>query len=727
MKSPKVSALAALLFSLFAFSAPAAHAPPLRLGTGGKGGVYFAWGEVLRNLVAAQSNDAPRLAVQATAGSAANMRLLASDLVQLAIEQDDVFHDAIAGKGSFSQGGPVSGVRVLTGLFTEACQIVVDAAGPLRSVGDLAGKRVSVGEPDSGAFAHAVHILASYGLSLDGIEPVYLSYADAAKALERGEIDAFFCTAGVPTPAISALAVKKRVRLLPLDERAQDVLLAPGTRFRKMEIPPGVYPGVSAPVPTLGILALLVARTDVGAAEAGRILSAVYGNPDKLPHVFGPVEKPSPEGVAGPFHDGAVAWFASRGISVPAAWETPPAAAERARRRIAFDMFQTLAIAVLALFLGEELKKKVKFLRTFCIPSPVVGGLLFACATCALYLARTVEFAFDETFRTVCMVLFFTSVGFQANLKILKSGGKGVAGFLAVVCLLIVLQNSIAVALSRPLGVSPLIGLCTGSIAMVGGHGTAGAFGPLLEDMNVTGATTLATAAATFGLVAGSLMGGPLANRLIGRRNLLATVQPEDDSLLVEDRRKHRRAVSMYAPAAYQLLLAAGTGTVVSLLLSKTGMTFPVYIGAMLAAAAMRNIGEATGRWHVHMGEIGDLGGICLSLFLGVAMITLKLWQLAALALPLVAMLSAQTLLMYLFARWVVFNAMGRDYDAAVLAAGACGFGMGATPNAMANMQAVTEKYAPSVKAYLLVPIVGGMFADFVNSLAITFFINFAQ
>jgi sodium--glutamate symport carrier gltS len=726
MKSPKVSALAAILLSVFAFSAPAAHAPPLRLGTGGKGGVYFAWGEVLRNLVAAQSNDAPRLAVQATAGSAANMRLLASDLVQLAIEQDDVFHDAIAGKGSFSQGGPVSGVRVLTGLFTEACQIVVDAAGPLRSVGDLAGKRVSVGEPDSGAFAHAVRILASYGLSLDGIEPVYLSYADAAKALERGEIDAFFCTAGVPTPAISALAAKKRVRLLPLDERAQEVLLAPGTRFRKMEIPAGVYAGVSSPVPTLGILALLVARADVGAADVGRILSAVYDNPGKLPHIFGPAEKPSPADVAGPFHAGAVAWFASRGISVSAAGEIPPPAAERARRRIAFDMFQTLAIAVLALFLGETLKKKIKFLRTFCIPSPVVGGLLFACASCALYVTKTVEFAFDETFRTICMVLFFTSVGFQANLKVLKSGGKGLAGFLAVVCLLIFLQNGVAVALAKPLGVSPLIGLCTGSIAMVGGHGTAGAFGPLLEDMNVTGATTLATAAATFGLVAGSLMGGPLATRLIVKRNLLSTVQPEDDSLLVEDRQKHRRTVSMYAPAAYQLVLAAGIGTVVSLLLSKTGMTFPVYIGAMLSAAAMRNIGEATGAWHVHMGEIGDLGEISLSLFLGVAMITLKLWQLAALALPLVAMLGTQTVLMYLFARWVVFNAMGRDYDAAVLAAGTCGFGMGATPNAMANMQAVTEKYAPSVKAYLLVPIVGSMFADFVNSLAITFFLNWA-
>ena len=725
MNRPRFLAALLLAFAC-ALPAPAARPPSLRLGTGGTGGVYFAWGEALRDLAAARSNEAPHLAVVSTAGSAANMRLLAGNLVQLAIEQDDVFRDALSGTGRFSQGGPVTGMRVVTGLFTEACQIVVDAAGPLRSVGDLAGKRVSVGEPDSGAFAHAVRILASSGLSLDAVEPVFLSYADAAKALSRGEIDAFFCTAGVPTPAISALAAEKPIRLLPLDDRAREVLLAPGSRFREMEIPSGVYPGMSDSVPTLAIQALLVARAEVGAADVGRILSAVYDNAEKLPRVFGPAAKPSPEGVDGPFHDGAVAWFAARGISVPPAGETPPVATQRARHRIAFDMFQTLAIAVLALFGGDALKRRIRFLRTFCIPSPVVGGLLAACATCVLYLLGVAEFAFDETFRTICMVFFFTSVGFQANLKVLKSGGKGLVGFLAVVCLLVFLQNGVAVALAKPLGVSPLIGLCTGSIAMVGGHGTAGAFGPLLEDMNVAGATTLATAAATFGLVAGSLMGGPMANRLIGRRNLLATVQPEDDSVLVEDRKKHRRTVSMYAPAAYQLVLAAGIGTVVSLMLSKTGMTFPVYIGSMLAAAAIRNIGEATGAWRVHMGEIGDLGEICLSLFLGVAMIALKLWQLAALALPLVVMLSAQTVLMYLFARWVVFNAMGRDYDAAVLVAGTCGFGMGATPNAMANMQAVTEKYAPSVKAYLLVPIAGSMFADFVNSLAITFFLNAA-
>ena len=181
----------------------------------------------------------------------------------------------------------------------------------------------------------------------------------------------------------------------------------------------------------------------------------------------------------------------------------------------------------------------------------------------------------------------------------------------------------------------------------------------------------------------------------------------------------------MYAPAAYQLAIAMGLGTVVSMLLSKTGMTFPIYIGAMIVAAIMRNWSEFTGAFTVHIGEINDIGGICLSLFLGIAMITLKLWQLAELALPLVVLLVGQTTLMFLFAYFIIFNVLGRNYDAAILSAGSCGFGMGATPNAMANMQVLTAKFAPSVKAYILVPIVGSMFADFINSLTITFFINF--
>ena len=204
----------------------------------------------------------------------------------------------------------------------------------------------------------------------------------------------------------------------------------------------------------------------------------------------------------------------------------------------------------------------------------------------------------------------------------------------------------------------------------------------------------------------------------------MCNVPSEDDSLLVEDEEKHQRHTNMYATAVFQLILAIGLGTIFSYFLTKTGLTFPIYIGAMLAAALMRNITEYSSKGTIHMGEINDLGGISLSLFLGMAMITLKLWELATLAMPLVILLAAQTLLICVFTYFAIFNVMGRDYDAAVLSAGTCGFGMGATPNAMANMQAICDLYVPSVKAYLIIPLIGSLFADFINSLVITFFIN---
>ena len=392
--------------------------------------------------------------------------------------------------------------------------------------------------------------------------------------------------------------------------------------------------------------------------------------------------------------------------------------------KIQLDMYQTLAVAVLVLLLGNSLKKKIYFLQKFCIPAPVIGGLIFAIMTCICYVTGIAEFSFDDTLREVCMVFFFTSVGFQANLKVLKSGGKSLIVFLGLVIALIILQNLTAVGLAKLLNLNPLIGMCTGSIPMVGGHGTAGAFGPVLEDLNIKGATTICTAAATFGLIFGSLIGGPLGKRLIEKHSLLNTAANDDDSLLVEDEKKHERHTNMYADAVFQLILAIGVGTIFTMLLTKTGLTFPIYIGAMLAAALMRNICEYTGIATIHMGEINDLGGISLSLFLGMAMITLRLCELASLALPLFILLAAQVLLIIIFTYVIEFNIMGRDYDAAILVSGTCGFGTGATPNAMANMQAVCDQYVPSIKAYLLIPLVGSLFADFLNSLVITFFIN---
>lgn len=696
----------------------------IHLATGGTGGTYFAYGNALKN-VAKQESDMD-MSIQISAGSAANIRLIENNIVDMAIVQNDTLTDAVGGKGEF-EGNPVKKTKAVAGLYTENYQIVVNKKLQIKSVEDLKGLRVSVGEEGSGVLKNAKNILKAYGLTVNDIDVRYLSFDDAAAALKNGEIDAFFVTAATPTKAVSELAdANVPIDILSLDDRAVRFLENSYDGYSVTTIKAGTYKGINKDITTVGVMAVLVANENVSASHIDTILNLLKKHHESFGKISGNTlnmfDENTLDSIDAPFHKAAAKWYGDNGIT----GVKPEIKAETsAGKTLNLDMYQTVAVAVLALFIGVMLKEKIKFLTTFCIPAPVVGGMIFAIIFCILYALGILEINFDETLRNVCMVMFFTSVGFQANMKVLKSGGKGTFIFLILILLLIILQNTLAVGLSKAIGINPLIGMCTGSIPMIGGHGTAGAFGPLLEDMNVDGATTLATAAATFGLVAGSLMGGPLANSLIKKKNLTDTAVYEDDSMLVEEEIKHRREVSMYAPAVYQLTLAMGIGTVISFVLSKSGMTFPVYIGSMIVAAIMRNISEYTDKFRIHMGEINDLGSICLSLFLGVAMITLKLWQLAALALPLFILLAGQTVLMFVFARFVVFKFMGSDYDAAVLAAGTCGFGMGATPNAMANMQAVTEKYLPSVKAFLLVPIVGSMFADFLNSLTITFFINF--
>lgn len=696
----------------------------IHLATGGTGGTYFAYGNALKDVAKQDSNI--DMSIQMSAGSAANIRLIENNIVDMAIVQNDTLTDAFNGKGEF-EGNPIKKTKAVAGLYTENYQIVVNKKLQLNSVEDLKGLRVSVGEEGSGVLKNAKNILKAYGLTVNDIDVRYLSFDDAATALKNGELDAFFVTAATPTKAIADLANSNvPIDILSLDDRAVRFLENSYEGYNVTTIKSGTYKGINKDITTVGVMAVLVANENVSANHIDAILNLLKVHHDSFNKISGDTlnifDESALNSIDAPFHKAAAKWYSDNGIT----GVKPEIKADTSvRKTLNLDMYQTVAVAVLALFIGVMLKERIKFLTTFCIPAPVVGGMVFAVIFCILYAVGIIEINFDETLRNVCMVMFFTSVGFQANMKVLKSGGKGTFIFLALLLLLIILQNTLAVGLSKAIGTNPLIGMCTGSIPMIGGHGTAGAFGPLLEDMNVEGATTLATAAATFGLVTGSLMGGPLANSLIKKKNLTATAVYEDDSMLVEEEIKHRREVSMYAPAVYQLTLAMGIGTVISFILSKTGMTFPVYIGSMIVAAVMRNISEYTDKFRIHMGEINDLGSICLSLFLGVAMITLKLWQLATLALPLFILLAGQTVLMFVFARFIVFKLMGSDYDAAVLAAGTCGFGMGATPNAMANMQAVTEKYLPSVKAFLIVPIVGSMFADFLNSLTITFFINF--
>ncbi|QZY56510.1 sodium/glutamate symporter [Crassaminicella profunda] len=390
------------------------------------------------------------------------------------------------------------------------------------------------------------------------------------------------------------------------------------------------------------------------------------------------------------------------------------------------DMIQALALAVIVLLVGQLIRKKVSFLEKFCIPAPVIGGLIFATLALILKQTGTLEFEMDGTLKTVLMTAFFTTVGFTASLRLLKKGGLQVLLFLGIAIVLVSLQNVVGVSLAKVFNLDTLIGLSTGSVPMTGGHGTSGAFGPEFEKAGVIGATTVAMASATFGLIVGSMLGGPIAKRLIEKHNLLDKKQTLDsqESTTSKENGITELIPSNFASAAFQIIIAMGLGTILSSLLQKTGMTLPSYIGAMFAAAIMRNISDITGSYKTPSTEIDILGNISLSLFLAMALMGLKLWQLADLAVPLFVMLIAQSLLMATFAYFITFRVMGKDYQAAVLAGGHCGFGMGATPNAIANMEAISSNYGPAPAAFFIIPLVGSLFIDFFNAGIITTFMN---
>lgn len=322
------------------------------------------------------------------------------------------------------------------------------------------------------------------------------------------------------------------------------------------------------------------------------------------------------------------------------------------------------------------------------------------------------------------MVVFFCSVGFTACFRLLKKGGLQVLLFLGIAVMMCVLQNSLGAFIASAFDLDPRLGLATGSIPMVGGHGTAASFGPLLEKAGVSGASAVAIASATFGLVAGCVIGGPTAVSRIRQKKLHSFETATGSNEVVVDKNEVTGAIdsSRFLNAALCLALAIGAGTVVSAWLNKV-FTFPIYIGAMLVAAFIRNTTDMAGK-EIPMEEISTIGSFSLSLFLGLAMMGLKLWELADLAIPMVVMLVAQTVLMMVYAYFVVFNLLGKNYDAAVMTSGFCGFGMGATPNAMANMQAITQKYGPAPTAYFVVPLVGSLFIDFMNTIIITSFLN---
>ena len=404
---------------------------------------------------------------------------------------------------------------------------------------------------------------------------------------------------------------------------------------------------------------------------------------------------------------------------------------------VTLDMFQTAGIGVAALLIGIFFTRTIPFLKRFCIPAPVSGGLLVSLLTLASYGILGVEFSFDGTIKDICMMLFFTSVGFQSNMKALKQGGRPLVVMVLLVAVLIIMQNLISLGTAKALGIDSLVGMAAGSIPMCGGHGTSGGFSPVLEQMGLAGAQSITMACATFGLVAGSMIGGPLAELLIRKRHLAeeshsrdivaglegSEASPESKEIKPQS---GERSFRDYSKAVYLLVLAMAAGMCLSKLLALTGITFPTYFGSLIAACLIRNVTESLskGRDLLCMDKIVALGDICLSLFLGIAMSTLKLWELSSLVLPLCVILLAQVLFIALFAYFVAFRSLGKDYDAAVLVSGLCGFGLGATPNAMANMSAVCLKYRYAVNPFIIVPVIGAMFVDIINTTVITVFLN---
>ena len=399
------------------------------------------------------------------------------------------------------------------------------------------------------------------------------------------------------------------------------------------------------------------------------------------------------------------------------------------------DLIQTVAFAGLMLFVGYGLKRQIPLLARYNIPAPVVGGLPVAALFALFHATGVAAPAFDTTLQTPLQNAFFASIGFGASVLVLKRGGPLVAIMMVVASVAAVLQNVVGGVTALILGQHPLMGVLAGSTTLTGGPATGLAFAPLFEQAGVEGAATLAVSAAMVGIVAGGLLGGPIATHLLRRRPRWIPVQTATTPMthLVEERTPEpsERApvgadVEAYGLVKHLVLLivAVGAGAWVSAGIEGMGLRLPAYIGAMIVAALIRNFDDSTGAIGISQKAMDDLGEVALTLFLVMALMTLRLWELGGVVVPLFVILTMQVALVAALCVWVIPRLMGADYDAVVIAGGFCGFMLGTTANAMANMGALVERYGPAPKAYLVVPLVGAFGIDFVNGLLITATIN---
>lgn len=390
-------------------------------------------------------------------------------------------------------------------------------------------------------------------------------------------------------------------------------------------------------------------------------------------------------------------------------------------------MFSSTGVGILALLLGFLLNRIIPFLKRHCVPVPVTGGLVISLLTLLLYSVWDIECVFDGTIKDFCMTAFFTFAGFLCNIKVVRSGGRPLILMLALVAILILAQNALSIGLSWAMGRDTLFGIATGSMPMCGGHGTSAGFSPLLEQHGLGGAASLTMAAATFGLIAGSIMGGPLSDALIRHRKPADLLASTDEERTSDDKGDAPAAGKAgLAVTLLMLLVAMALGTALNAFFARIGFIVPSYFGALVAAVLLRNIAGCVPALSKQIDDrsVRRIATVFLALFLGMAMAFLRLWELKSMALPLAVILMAQVVLMALYAIFVAYPVLGKNYESVVLVSGLCGFGLGATPNALANMEAVCSKYRPAIRPFLIVPIIGAMFLDIINIAVITLLLN---
>ncbi|MGO1653101.1 sodium/glutamate symporter [Senegalia sp. (in: firmicutes)] len=387
---------------------------------------------------------------------------------------------------------------------------------------------------------------------------------------------------------------------------------------------------------------------------------------------------------------------------------------------LTLDVLQTVSLGVVVFIVGRYIKSKIHFLQKYCIPAPVIGGLLFSLIVFALVQTNTLTIEFDPVLQNFFMNIFFTVTGFTISLSVIKKSGK-LGTILAIIAvLLLVIQNALGAGLANLLDIHPLLGLTMGSTAMSGGVGSAAAFGPTFENLGALGGTTVGVAAATFGLLAGSIVGGPVAKRLIEKFKLTSTAQSSDDET---KKTKEYLDQNRLLNSTLLILLAAGIGSIISYLLNLTGLTFPYYVGCLFAGAIFTNIAEAKSMT-LPMSEINIIGNISLNLFLSLTLMSLNISALTSLALPMIVILLSQVALVAIYAYFITFRAMGKNYEASVMAAGHVGVGLGQTPNAVANMSSIIEEHGPAPTAWFVLPVITVVFINIFNPIIITLFIN---